>query len=49
MTPQMTTNDIEIIQVNISGDDKPGLTTCLTDILARYDAMILDIGQANIL
>ena len=36
MTPQMTTNDIEIIQVNISGDDKPGLTTCLTDILARY-------------
>ena len=48
MTPQMTTNDIEIIQVNISGDDKPGLTTCLTDILARYDAMILDIGQANI-
>ena len=44
----MATNDIEIIQVNISGDDKPGLTTCLTDILARYDAMILDIGQANI-
>ena len=40
--------DIEIIQVNISGDDKPGLTTALTDILARYDAFILDIGQANI-
>lgn len=39
---------IEIIQVNISGDDKPGLTTALTDILARYDAFILDIGQANI-
>ena len=41
-------NDIEIIQVNISGDDKPGLTTALTDILAQYNAFILDIGQANI-
>lgn len=40
--------DIEIIQVNISGDDKPGLTTALTSILAKYDAFILDIGQANI-
>jgi len=40
--------DIEIIQVNLSGDDKPGLTTALTDILANYDALILDIGQANI-
>jgi len=38
----------EIIQVNISGYDKPGLTTSLTDILAKYDAFILDIGQANI-
>lgn len=40
--------DVEIIQVNISGDDKPGLTTALTGILAKYDAGILDIGQANI-
>ena len=39
---------IEIIQVNIFGVDKPGLTTVLTDILARYDAFVLDIGQANI-
>ena len=38
----------EIIQVNISGVDKPGLTTAFTDILAKYDATILDIGQANI-
>ncbi len=44
----MNINEIEIIQINISGDDKPGLTTALTDILARYDAFILDIGQANI-
>ncbi|MBQ1693218.1 MAG: phosphoserine phosphatase SerB [Bacteroidales bacterium] len=40
--------DIEIVQVNIFGVDKPGLTTSFTEILARYDAFILDIGQANI-
>ncbi len=39
---------IEIIQINISGEDKPGMTSSLTDILARYDAFILDIDQANI-
>lgn len=39
---------IEIIQINISGEDKPGLTSSLTDILAANDAAILDIGQANI-
>lgn len=38
----------EVIQVNIMGDDKPGVTSALTEILARYDAFILDIGQANI-
>lgn len=48
MNSDMNTEDIEIIQVNISGEDKPGLTTALTDILAKYDAFILDIGQANI-
>ncbi|MFI3318366.1 MAG: phosphoserine phosphatase SerB [Rikenellaceae bacterium] len=39
---------LEIIQINISGEDKPGVTSSLTAILARYDAFILDIGQANI-
>lgn len=39
---------IEIIQVNISGEDKPGLTSALTSILAQYGADILDIGQENI-
>ena len=38
----------EIIQVNIYGEDRPGLTTALTSILAAHDAFILDIGQANI-
>lgn len=41
-------NKVEIIQINISGEDKPGMTSSLTEILARYDASILDIGQANI-
>lgn len=41
-------NKVEIIQINISGEDKPGLTSSLTSILANYDAFILDIGQANI-
>lgn len=44
----MKSDNIEIIQINISGEDKPGLTTSLTDILARHDAFILDIGQSNI-
>lgn len=44
----METVDTEIIQVNISGEDKPGLVLALTEILASYDAYILDIGQANI-
>ncbi|WP_010665175.1 phosphoserine phosphatase SerB [Marinilabilia salmonicolor] len=38
----------EVILVNISGEDKPGLTSALTDILAQYNVNILDIGQAVI-
>ena len=41
-------NKIELILINISGQDKPGVTSALTDILAKYDADILDIGQADI-
>ncbi|MGD9301481.1 MAG: phosphoserine phosphatase SerB [Desulfobacterales bacterium] len=38
----------EIILINITGQDKPGLTSSLTHILAQYDVAILDIGQAVI-
>ncbi|MFA6884683.1 MAG: phosphoserine phosphatase SerB [Paludibacteraceae bacterium] len=38
----------EIILIKISGDDKPGVTSTLTAIIAKYDATILDIGQADI-
>ena len=44
----MDLRDNEIIQVNISGDDKPGLVLAFSEILASYEAFILDIGQANI-
>lgn len=40
--------DRELILINISGTDQAGLTTALTEILARHDAQILDIGQADI-
>ncbi len=40
--------DSEIILINISGDDKPGVTTAITEILGKYNAVILDIGQADI-
>ena len=40
------TNDIFLL--NISGQDKPGLTSSLTNVLSLYGAKILDIGQANI-
>lgn len=39
---------VELILINISGMDKPGVTSALTEILARHDAQILDIGQADI-
>lgn len=39
---------LELILINISGYDRPGVTSALTAILAKYDAAILDIGQADI-
>lgn len=41
-------SELELILVNISGHDRPGVTSALTEILAQYDATILDIGQADI-
>ncbi|TVQ10529.1 MAG: phosphoserine phosphatase SerB [Balneolaceae bacterium] len=38
----------ELVLINISGKDKPGLTSSLTGILAKYNVNILDIGQAVI-
>ena len=44
----MDSSNIELILVNISGTDRPGVTASLSSILARYNAQILDIGQADI-
>ena len=38
----------EQILIGITGKDRPGLTTSVMKILSRYDAQILDIGQADI-
>jgi phosphoserine phosphatase len=42
------TNREEQILVRITGQDRPGLTASIMGILAKYDAQILDIGQADI-
>lgn len=38
----------ELILIRITGEDRPGLTSSVMGILARYDVTILDIGQADI-
>ncbi len=38
----------EQILVRITGQDRPGLTASVMGILAKYDAKVLDIGQADI-
>lgn len=44
----MMENGIELILINISGQDRPGVSSALTEILAKYEADVLDIGQADI-
>lgn len=44
----MSTSKTELILIRITGEDRPGLTASITEILAKYDATILDIGQADI-
>lgn len=38
----------EIILINLSGPDKPGVTSSVTALLAKHNVNILDIGQAVI-
>jgi phosphoserine phosphatase len=38
----------EIVLLNVLGEDKPGVTATLTEILAEHKVNILDIGQAVI-
>ena len=38
----------EQILIRINGQDRPGLTAAVMGVLAKYNAQILDIGQADI-
>lgn len=38
----------ELVLINISGEDKPGLTAAISELLAEFDIDILDVGQAVI-
>ncbi|MCR4774035.1 MAG: phosphoserine phosphatase SerB [Prevotella sp.] len=38
----------EQILIRITGQDQPGLTAAMMEILARYNAQVLDMGQADI-
>ncbi|HEX7036074.1 MAG TPA: phosphoserine phosphatase SerB [Pseudomonadales bacterium] len=38
----------EILLVNVSGEDQPGLMAMLTSTLAQYQVRVLDVGQAVI-
>lgn len=42
-----TTKEEQIL-ISITGQDRPGLTASVTEILANHNAKILDIGQADI-
>lgn len=43
----MTSSNVKkIVLINISGSDRPGLTSSLTEILASSQTRIFDIGQA---
>ena len=43
----MQPSNTELILIRVTGEDRPGLTASVTEILAKYDATILDIGQAR--
>ena len=38
----------EILLINISGEDRPGLTAAIAEVLAEFDVNVLDVGQAVI-
>ena len=38
----------ELVLIQLTGADKPGLTSRISGLLAHYQVAILDIGQASI-
>lgn len=47
-SPKTKAEECEIIRINFSGKDRPGLVSQLTGVLAQYDANVLDIGESVI-
>ena len=47
-SPEASAGQAGALLIRITGHDRPGLTHALASILARYDARILDVGQAVI-
>ena len=45
----MQPSKTELILIRITGEDRPGLTASVTEILAKYDATILDIGDDELI
>lgn len=38
----------DLVLISISGEDKPGITAAMTDVLGQFEIDILDVGQAVI-
>lgn len=38
----------DIVLINVSGDDRPGITSAVMAVLAQYEVNILDVGQSVI-
>ena len=47
-SPEASAGQAGALLIRITGHDRPGLTHALASILSRYDARILDVGQAVI-
>ena len=47
-SPTASAQASSALLIRVTGQDRPGITSALTTILARYDVRVLDIGQAVI-
>ena len=45
---EMEENKEELMLLSITGEDRPGLTASIMNVLARYNVHVQDIGQADI-
>jgi phosphoserine phosphatase len=48
MTQQLSPQKDHLVLFRFTGEDRPGLTSSLTALLASYDCLILDVNQAVI-